>query len=117
MTLSLSLLAIMLWVVGYQYGRNPTPNDELASSGLDKVILAPKWLFYLCGAPRPANLPHMSLTIFSIRAQIAGLLFGIVTLVFHYWASTINVLIIGCGLALLATHIFTYYFSNLYQAK
>lgn len=117
MIASLLIVALMLWVVGYQYGRNPTANKELASSGLDKIILAPKWLFYLCGAPKLVEYPRGSLTIFSIRSQVMGILLGMLAGTLHFWKLTLNEFVIGVALILLLTNVLTYYFSKRYSVK
>jgi hypothetical protein len=56
---------IVFWAFGYLASR-------LASE--ERIVMLPRWLFYLCGAPRSRRLPEGALTRLGALFQIFALL-------------------------------------------
>lgn len=48
-------------------------NTGMLSDELEKIIAPPKWLYYLCGAPRSKDYPQGTMRVAAFRAQISGI--------------------------------------------
>jgi len=71
------LFAILVWGSGYFLTRlsvRKNLNEEA-------FIMAPDWLYLLCGMPKVTNIPVGALTVRGVAFQLTGILIVIVTLV------------------------------------
>jgi hypothetical protein len=103
--------SILLWLSGFLSfkGLIPLRTDSLFE--MSRVIVPPKWLFYLCGAPKSKDYPPNSITVGAFRAQITGIVFGIFS-VFISWRTTQNGILIGLSLSILIPILLTLWLSK-----
>lgn len=117
MTLVVLITALIAWVGGYQFARNP--NLDIKDSFLDsnKIISPPKWLFYLCGAPKSQKYPMGNLIMSAVRAQIMGISLGIFAMMVEFFNPSRSMVLLGFGLTVFLPYVITNYFSKQYEAK
>ena len=68
----ISLLAIILWLGGYFMTAQKMAKTGLLSDELEKIIIPPKWLYFVCGAPVSANYPRGAMRVAAFGVQIEG---------------------------------------------
>lgn len=76
MYLLLFLLSILPWFLGYFLTKGLIADRATLSSRLI-IISPPKWVYFLCGAPKSPNYPAGSMTSRSFRLQVIGFVFSI----------------------------------------
>ena len=111
MILPLFSVAALLWFAGYLSVKGIIPHKKVPMSELDKIVIPPKWLYYLCGAPKSDKYHPGAITVGALRAQIAGIAFGIFTIWLNIWPTRTN-LLIGLGLCVLTPYLITLWISK-----
>jgi hypothetical protein len=109
MTVVILLVALLGWFGGYHYGRNPHVATADSSSKADDVISAPKWLFYLCGAPVSSRYPKGVLIVSAVRAQIMSILLAMLALVIEFGDPVREIVLLGFGLAVFLPYLIIHY--------
>jgi len=71
------LFAIILWIAGYFVTRLSIPKNLKTEA----FIMAPEWLYLVCGKPKVTDFPTGALSIRGIVFQITGMLMVIFILV------------------------------------
>ena len=71
------LFAIIVWVAGYFLTRLSIRKNLHEEA----FIMAPDWLYFLCGKPKITNIPIGALTVRGVAFQLTGILMVIFTLV------------------------------------
>ena len=71
-------VSLTLWFSGYFSMKGLIKENTTLAKPI-KLIFPPKWLYYLCGAPRSTKYPVGMMTLNAFRAQIAGIIFAVYT--------------------------------------
>lgn len=117
MTAVFLLVAFIGWFGGYHYGRNPHLATRDPSSKTVEIIHAPKWLFYLCGAPSSSRYLEGTLMMPAVRAQIMGVLLGVTSIVMEVWSPTRIIVLFAFGLSVCLPYMIGYYLYKRYKVK
>jgi len=115
MTAVFLLVALIGWFGGYYYGRNPNLAAGDPSSKVVEIINAPKWLFYLCGAPTSSKYPKGVLIISAVRAQILGIFLGMLAITAEFWNPVREIVLLGFGFAVLLPYMIAHYLNKRYK--
>ena len=113
---SLFLVALILWVAGYFSTIGLIINKNVTSSGQTKIIFPPKWLYYLCGAPKPTKYSIGTMTSVAFRAQIAGVILGIHTCII-LWKPSQSLFFLGLGVSVALPYLITFFVERYYEIK
>jgi len=111
------VLAVFFWLGGYLMTALKMSDTGLLSDEMEKVIAPPKWLYYLCGAPRAKDHPRGTMRVAAFRAQILG-----IVLMFYIIYSRIRETsemenLIGLALGLVISVLITSYISKNYGVR
>jgi hypothetical protein len=115
MTFVFFLVAFILWLNGYLLTTGSIIKQGLVTKRA-KVVSTPKWLYYLCGAPKSNRYPIGAMTTTAFRSQIAGIILAICTLMI-LWKPSQNSLLLGLGLSAVLPYVITYYVDKYYAIK
>ena len=111
------IVAISFWLSGYFITARTMSNRGLLSEDLEKIIAPPKWLYYLCGAPRNKEYPQGTMRVVAFRTQIMGIalmIFSLCSFIGNF--SGIDYLA-GLMLTILVTHAMLVYVAKKYFAS
>ena len=111
------LLSILLWLGGYLMTAYKMSNTGLLSEELEKIIAPPKWLYYLCGAPRPHDYPRGTMRVSAFRVQILGIISMIYVIYSKIWKTSEMEDLIGLAFGMIVAFMLTSYVSKKYFVK
>lgn len=112
----LLILAIGSWVLGF-FITTHVISKRTTKENIDKIIVPPKWLYYLCGTPINVDYPRGTMSVDGFRGQIFGLILGIYLTIVMFWKPSKQEFLIGFALSLILPILFTYYVSRRYVVR
>ena len=87
------------------------------SEDLERIVTPPKWLYYLCGAPKPKGYPPGTMRVVAFRAQILGVILMVYLIYSKIWETTQLENLIALSFGLLLALVMTSYVARNYQAR
>ncbi len=113
----LPILAISFWLGGYLITARTMSNRGLLSEDLEKIIAPPRWLYFLCGAPRNKEYPQGTMRVVAFRTQIIGIALMIFLACFYLWRFSRIEFFVGLGLVILVSYILPAYIAKKYFVR
>jgi hypothetical protein len=113
---SLFLAALILWLAGYFSTKGLVFNKSITSPGQTKLIVPPRWMYYLCGAPKSTKYAVGTMTSVAFRAQMAGVILGIYTCII-LWKPSQSLFLIGLGTSVALPYMITFFVERYYKVK
>ena len=107
------ILAIGSWVLGY-FITTHVISKRTTKENVNKIIVPPKWLYYLCGTPLNMDYPRGTMNVDGFRGQIFGLILGIYLVIVVLWKPSRQEFVIGFALCILLPMLLTYFISRRY---
>lgn len=112
----LLILAIGSWILGY-FATTHVMSKRANKESMDKIVVPPKWLYYLCGCPMNVDYPIGTMNIDGFRGQIFGLVLGMYLAIVMLWKPSRQEFLIGFALSIILPILFTYYILRRYGVK
>jgi hypothetical protein len=106
------LFSAILWVAGFLSMKGIITLNTNPIFEMNKVIVPPKWLYYLCGAPKSEKYISGAITVGAMRAQLAGIVMGIFSIIISTWKPTLENMAIGLSLCFLIPYSITLWISR-----
>jgi hypothetical protein len=75
-------LTIFLWFGGYLMTARFMSTTGVSGDDLEKIIIPPRWLYFICGAPVSNKYPRSTMRVAAFRTQMQGIFFGIYLLLY-----------------------------------
>ena len=111
------ILAILFWLGGYFMTARKMSDAGVLSDELEKIIVPPKWLYYLCGAPHSRDYPRGTMRVAAFRAQILGIVWMIYLIYSRIWKMSQMENLMGLALGLVIALLIVSYISIKYDVK
>ncbi len=92
-------------------------NTGLLSDELEKIIAPPKWLYYLCGAPRHKEYPQGTMRVAAFRSQIMAVLLMICIISSRIWEMPEMETLLSFAVGIVVAFMVTAYISKNYKVK
>lgn len=111
MIILFSTIAIVFWVSGYLVAKGITSINEKSPYWI-KPLKVPKWLYYLCGAPKSKSLSNSSIIARAFAFQVMGISIGIFAVIDGIWQLSYTHFAIGLFICAALPYILVHYFST-----
>ena len=95
------LFSAILWIAGFLSMKGIITLNADSIFEMNKVVVPPKWLYYLCGAPRSEGYPPNSITIGAFRVQMIGIAFSIFSVFGSVWRVTQDGFLFGLSISII----------------
>jgi hypothetical protein len=107
----LLILGIVIWILGYLAARDIITIKEM-DPYWRRFITVPRWLYYLCGAPKSPSHPTGSIMARILGAQLAAIAIAFFSLICLNWHISIGWFIFGLFAGGLVPYLIVYYYSK-----
>jgi hypothetical protein len=106
------LFSAILWIAGFLSMKGIITLNADSIFKMNQVVVPPKWLYYLCGAPKSGKYISGAITVGAMRAQLAGIVMGIFSIMISIWKPTLENMSIGLSLCFLIPYSITLWVSR-----
>lgn len=117
MTIVFLVVAFIMWIAGYKYGKNPASGTGNSTLITGKIIYPPRWLFLICGGPKSQNYPEGSMILSALHSQIMGISLGVFAISVELWTPTRDEALVRFGLSVLLPYLLVAYLSIFHKPR
>ncbi|MBI5936017.1 MAG: hypothetical protein HY867_20120 [Chloroflexi bacterium] len=105
------VLGIVFWTIGYLAARDIITIKEL-DPYWQRFIIVPRWLYYICGAPKSPFRPAGLIMARILGAQLTAIALVLFSLICLNWQISPGWFIFGLFASGLIPYLLVYFYSN-----
>lgn len=111
------LVAILLWIGGYFMTSRGISTTNTTLDDLEEIISPPKWLYYLCGAPKSKKYPIGTMRVIAFQSQMGGISLGLFLVLSFLSKPSTLANVVGFALSVLFAQLLVSYVSKHYGSR